>query len=86
MIGARSVGQSDRPMATAAALSGEKKSESERALYSERWHGQFQRSVQLGPDAAPEKVSATFKNGILTVTLAKRPEAQSRVKRIPVNA
>jgi HSP20 family protein len=67
-------------------LRGEKKSESEGALYSERWHGRFQRSIQLGPDADPEKVSATFKNGVLTVTLGKRPEAQSRVKRIPVNA
>ena len=65
-------------------LTGEKKSESEGALYSERWHGQFQRSLQLGSDVDPEQVNAAFKNGVLTVTLAKRPEAQSQVKRIPI--
>jgi HSP20 family protein len=66
-------------------LKGEKKSESDNALYSERWHGQFQRSPQLGPDVDPDKVNASFKNGVLAVTLAKRPEAQSQVKRIPIN-
>jgi HSP20 family protein len=66
-------------------LKGEKKSESNDALYSERWHGQFQRSLQLGPDVDPDKVSASFKNGVLTVTLAKRPEAESQVKRIPIS-
>jgi len=66
-------------------LKGEKKSESENALYSERWHGQFQRSVQLGPEVDPENVKAAFKNGVLTVTLAKKPEAQTQVKRIPIS-
>jgi HSP20 family protein len=66
-------------------LKGEKKSESEGALYSERWHGQFQRSLQLGPEVDPEKVSASFKNGVLSITLAKRADAQSRVKRIPIS-
>jgi HSP20 family protein len=67
-------------------LSGEKKSESDGPVYSERWHGRFQRSMQLGPDVDPDKVSATFNNGVLTITFGKHPEAQSRVKRIPVNA
>lgn len=65
-------------------LKGEKKSETENALYSERWHGQFQRSVQLGPEVDPENVTAAFKSGVLTVTLAKKPEAQTQVKRIPI--
>lgn len=63
-------------------LKGEKKLESDGSIYSERWHGSFQRSVQLGPDVDPEKVTASFKNGVLTVALAKRPEAQSQVRRI----
>jgi HSP20 family molecular chaperone IbpA len=67
-------------------LKGEKKSESEGALYSERWHGQFQRSVQLGPEVDPDNVKAAFKNGVLTVALAKKPEAQTRVKRIPIGS
>jgi HSP20 family protein len=30
-------------------------------------------------------VSANFKNGVLTVTMAKAPQAQSKVKRIAIN-
>jgi len=66
-------------------LKGEKKHETNGSLYSERWQGSFQRSIQVGPDVDPDKVTASFKNGVLMVTLAKRPEAQSQVKRIPVN-
>jgi HSP20 family protein len=67
-------------------LKGEKKSESRGAVYSERWHGRFERSMQLGPDVDPDKVTAAFKNGVLTVTVGKRPEAQRVVKRIPITA
>jgi HSP20 family protein len=66
-------------------LKGEKKAESSGAVYSERWHGQFQRSLQLGPDVDPDKVAASFRNGVLTVTVAKRPEAQRQVKRVPIS-
>ena len=65
-------------------LRGEKKSESRGAVYSERWHGRCERSVQLGPDVDPSKVNAAFKNGVLTISVAKRPEAQRQVKRIPI--
>ncbi len=65
-------------------LKGEKKAESNGSIYSERWQGSFQRSIQLGPEVDPDKVTASFKNGVLTITLAKRPEAQSQVKRIPI--
>ena len=67
-------------------LRGEKKSESQGAVYSERWHGRFERSMQLGPDVDPDRVSAAFKNGVLTITVPKRPEAQRQVKRIPITA
>ena len=67
-------------------LKGEKKSETDGAVYSERWHGQFERTVQLGPDVDPDKIKAEFKNGVLTVTVGKRPEAQRQVKRIAINA
>jgi HSP20 family protein len=40
-------------------LKGEKKSETSGAVYSERWHGQFERTVQLGPDVDPDKVNAS---------------------------
>ena len=66
-------------------LSGEKKGESGGAVYSERWHGRFQRALQLGPDVDPDKVAAFFRNGVLTVSVAKRPEAQRQVRRIPIS-
>lgn len=67
-------------------LKGEKKTETNGAVYSERWHGQFERTVQLGPDVDPDKIKAEFKNGVLTVTVGKRPDAQRQVKRIAINA
>ena len=33
----------------------------------------------------PDKVKASFNKGILAITLEKRPEAQSRTKRIAIN-
>lgn len=66
-------------------IRGEKKGPSTDAVYSERWQGTFQRSVQLSPDADPQKIKADFRNGVLSVTIAKRPDAQNRVRRIPVN-
>ena len=67
-------------------IKGEKQSETNGTLYTERWHGQFQRSLPLGPDVDPDQVNAEMKNGMLTVTAKKRPEAQRQVKRIPVVA
>ena len=66
-------------------LKGEKKAETSGAVYSERWQGQFERTVRLGPDVDPDKIKAEFKNGVLTVTIGKRPEAQRQVKRIAIN-
>jgi HSP20 family protein len=66
-------------------IRGEKKGSSTDAVYNERWQGTFQRSVQLSPDADPEKIKADFRNGVLSVTIGKRPDAQNRVRRIPVN-
>ena len=67
-------------------LKGEKKTETDGPQYSERWHGSFQRSLQLGPDINPDTVSASFKNGLLTVTVEKKPETQRSTKHIPINA
>jgi HSP20 family protein len=71
-------------------IKGEKKAESGSPengnRYTERWYGKFQRSFELGPDADPEKVKASFRKGVLTITVGKRPEEKSQVKRIPVSA
>jgi|SRR5579871_559293 len=66
-------------------LKGEKKHESNGSVYSERWHGQFARSIALDAEVDPDKVKATFNKGVLTIALEKRPEAQRSVKRISIN-
>lgn len=66
-------------------LKGEKQLEEDPALYSERWSGAFERQIVLGDDVDPDNVKATFKHGVLTVILAKKPEARRQVKRIEIN-
>jgi HSP20 family protein len=66
-------------------LKGEKRLEQETALYSERWAGAFERAIVLSDDVDPDNVSAKFKNGVLTVVLGKKPEAQRQVKRIDIS-
>lgn len=61
---------------------GEKKQEKEEKRknyhYTECHYGSFQRSVQLPSSVDPEKVDAAFKDGVLTVTLAKRADAKPK--------
>jgi HSP20 family protein len=67
-------------------ISGEKRSETEdkERRFSERYYGRFERSVPVN-DIDQDKVEASFKNGVLTVTLPKLPTAQQKVKRIAIN-
>ena len=65
-------------------LKGDKRTEQNDSHYREIWEGHFERSIDVG-DVDPEKVRAEFKNGQLIITMEKRPEAQSRIKRIPIN-
>jgi len=66
-------------------ISGEKKSESEDKArrFSERYYGHFERRIPL-EDVDGDKTSATFKNGILTITVPKSAEAKN-VRRIAIN-
>jgi hypothetical protein len=59
------------------AIKGEKKTESEDRdrLFSERYYGRFERRIPVD-EVEEEKVSAAFKNGVLTVTLPKSARAQ----------
>ena len=68
-------------------ISGEKRSETEdkERRFSERYYGRFERSVPID-DVDQDKVEASFKNGVLTVTLPKLPTAQQKVKRIAINS
>ena len=65
-------------------LKGDKKMEHKNSSYREIWEGHFERRIDVG-DVDPDKVRAEFRNGQLTIVMEKRPEARSRVKRIPIN-
>lgn len=67
---------------------GEKKLETEtrNRSYSERFYGRFERQISLDRDIDESAVRATFKNGVLTVTVPKNPRAIERTKRIPINS
>jgi HSP20 family protein len=68
------------------AIKGEKKTETEdkERRFSERHYGRFERRIPV-EDVDQDKVSASFKNGVLTVTMPKTAQAQSNVKRIAIN-
>ena len=66
-------------------IKGEKTRKTDGAVYSEHWHGQFTRSVELGPDVDPEKVKASFDKGVLTVTVEKQPNPKAETKKIAIN-
>jgi HSP20 family protein len=67
-------------------LRGEKRAENhdrDRA-FSERIYGRFERRIALeGADEAG--VKATFRNGVLTVTVPKSAQSRERVRRIAIN-
>ena len=71
-------------------IRGEKKLEKEEKergyTYTERSYGSFERRIPLDVEVLSDKVAAAFKNGVLTVTLPKSPEAQKNVKHIPIGA
>lgn len=68
-------------------LRGEKRSEVEDKDrgYTERSYGRFERRIGLPKGVDRDKADATFKNGVLTVTLPKTEAANENVRRIPVN-
>jgi HSP20 family protein len=69
-------------------IKGEKKEEKEekrKGYYlSERHYGSFQRSFSVPDGVDADKVEASFKNGVLTVTLPKTPESQKKEKQIEI--
>jgi len=70
-------------------LSGERKSEQKHkdaeVYRSERFEGRFQRTISLPAPVQADKVSATYKDGILTVTLPKTEEAKPKQIEVKVS-
>ena len=50
----------------------------------ERRFGSFARSVRIPETVDADKIEANFKNGVLKLTLPKKPEAQKPTKKIAV--
>jgi HSP20 family protein len=68
-------------------IRGEKKAQSEGdgKLISECYYGSFERQIPLD-GVQEEKAEASFKNGVLTVTLPKSEDARQNVRRIAINS
>ena len=66
-------------------VSGERKEEkieeNERVTCREFHYGSFKRQFILPDSAEPEKVSAKYKDGLLTLTILKKEEAKEKPKR-----
>jgi HSP20 family protein len=69
-------------------IRGEKRAETEdkERQFSERFYGRFERRIPLGFEVEEDKIAATFRNGVLTVTLPKPANAREKAKRIPITA
>ena len=71
-------------------IRGEKKEETEEKkkdyYISERRYGSFERYFDLPEGVDADQIAATFKNGVLKVTLPKTAEAQKPAKKIEVKA
>lgn len=69
-------------------ISGEKKAESEENIKGwyrmERRYGSFTRSIPLPCDVDQDHCQASFKNGVLSVSLSKTLQAQSTIKSIQI--
>jgi HSP20 family protein len=71
-------------------ISGEKKADREVGqngyILQERSFGRIERTLPLPDGIDADKAQATFKSGVLTVTIPKTAEAQSAAKHIPVRS
>ena len=71
-------------------IKGEKKSGDEKKSKDfyrvERRFGSFERSIRIPQEVDAEKIKASFKNGVLTVSLPKSEKAKDNVRKIEVKA
>jgi HSP20 family protein len=70
-------------------ISGERKAETKQEGVEihrqERYYGKFQRTLTLATPVAADKITAQYKDGVLTVTLPKVEEAKPKQIDIAVN-
>ena len=64
----------------------EKKTDTTKVHLVERTYGSFSRSFRLPDDAAGDKVTAQYKEGVLKVVVPKREEAKPRQVEVQVHS
>ena len=64
----------------------EKEEKSKDYYLHERNFGSFERSFDVPEGVDVDKIEASFKKGVLTVTLPKKAEAQKPAKKIEIKA
>lgn len=71
-------------------LRGEKRAEVERTesgwRIAERSYGRFERTLSLSSDLDADKAQASFKNGVLTVTVPRKEGTQRKARKLKVAA
>jgi HSP20 family protein len=69
-------------------IRGEKKEEKETRkegyFHTERYFGSFTRSIPLPREVVTDKAEATFRKGVLTITLPKTEEVKSETRKVEV--
>lgn len=69
-------------------LKGERKGETEKSekgwYHSERWSGSFERQIEFPVDVDTAKVQASFKDGVLEITVPKSESARPKQLKIDV--
>lgn len=70
-------------------LEGEKRNESKREgkgyFRSEISYGSFYRAIPLASDVNADSVAATYRDGVLRISLEKTAEVESKAKKITIN-
>jgi len=64
----------------------EKEEKTKDRYVSERRYGSFRRSLQVPDSVDADKIEASYKSGVLTVTLPKSAQAKDKQKSIPIKA
>lgn len=74
----------------AVTIKGEKKEEKEdkgkNYYYMERSYGSFNRVIPLDTEAESDKAEASFKNGVLNITIPKSQTAKAKGTKVPIKA
>jgi HSP20 family protein len=59
-------------------IKAQRRADEGQSLYSDRWNGGFERVIGVDTAIEESQIGATLKNGVLTVTLPRKPERLPR--------